>query len=346
MNAPKRILDNSETRGLERRLLEAGSGIRLAPERKALLWQTIAAQLPPAPPDPQDPSPREGPAGHPTLAPEGIHALPTSPSLTPAGSAENHPAPPGSAKNHPDLPDTPLGPIPGLPAPLAASGAKLALGAVILALGGVGYLWASSPASVPAEMARHQEPALSAAPQKTAPPALSAIPPRSPTPESTRPQPPSEATAVALTTARRDPPSEGNPPTRLLAPEPATAESATPAAPVAPASADPFPAASAPPTPAEIAQQERANLMKEEAQLTIAARSALRSGNPGEALRLLEQARVKFGGGRLGQEREALIIEALGRSGQRDQARTRAEAFLKAFPSSPFAPDVRIFAPQ
>jgi outer membrane protein assembly factor BamD (BamD/ComL family) len=79
--------------------------------------------------------------------------------------------------------------------------------------------------------------------------------------------------------------------------------------------------------------------------MTRAARSALRSGNPGEALRLIQQIQGKFGAGLLGQEREALTIEALGRSGQREQARTRAEAFLRAFPSSPHAQDVRMFAP-
>jgi hypothetical protein len=48
----------------------------------------------------------------------------------------------------------------------------------------------------------------------------------------------------------------------------------------------------------------------------------------------------------LGQEREALTIEALAKSGQSALARRRAEAFLRVHPSSPYVADVRRIAEQ
>jgi hypothetical protein len=44
------------------------------------------------------------------------------------------------------------------------------------------------------------------------------------------------------------------------------------------------------------------------------------------------------------QEREALTIEALARTGRRAEANRRAEAFLRAFPGSPHAAAVRELA--
>jgi hypothetical protein len=46
----------------------------------------------------------------------------------------------------------------------------------------------------------------------------------------------------------------------------------------------------------------------------------------------------------LGQEREALTIQALALSGQRDAARTRARAFIAKFPTSPHAQILSRFA--
>jgi hypothetical protein len=59
-----------------------------------------------------------------------------------------------------------------------------------------------------------------------------------------------------------------------------------------------------------------------------------------ESLAVLE-ARSRFPRGALGQEREALTIEALARSGQSAAARRRAEAFLRQHPNSPYLADVR-----
>jgi hypothetical protein len=81
--------------------------------------------------------------------------------------------------------------------------------------------------------------------------------------------------------------------------------------------------------------------LAEEAQSLVEARRLLRSGAIAAAQAALEKADREFAGGRLGQEREALLIEALARGGQRDLARGRAAAFLRNYPSSPHAVDVR-----
>jgi hypothetical protein len=79
----------------------------------------------------------------------------------------------------------------------------------------------------------------------------------------------------------------------------------------------------------------------EESLAVLGIRQALRSGNYGLALGLLEQARGRFPRGALGQEREALMIEALAQSGARAAAEKRALAFLRAYPKSPYAVDVQ-----
>jgi hypothetical protein len=85
-------------------------------------------------------------------------------------------------------------------------------------------------------------------------------------------------------------------------------------------------------------------LLREESQAVLEIRRVLRAGDATSALRLLERARARFTHPVLGQEREALTIEALARSGARDAAERRAAAFLRAYPKSPHAADVRAFA--
>jgi hypothetical protein len=58
---------------------------------------------------------------------------------------------------------------------------------------------------------------------------------------------------------------------------------------------------------------------------------------------LLDAARTEFAEGALVQEREALSIEALSRSGQREAADRRAAAFLRAYPGSPHVASVKTF---
>lgn len=85
----------------------------------------------------------------------------------------------------------------------------------------------------------------------------------------------------------------------------------------------------------------RASQLRDETEAVLAARQALRSNDPTKALRLLEQARQKFRNGVLTEEREALTIDALARSGNRSRAEERAKAFLIAHPRSPHASDVQ-----
>jgi len=95
-----------------------------------------------------------------------------------------------------------------------------------------------------------------------------------------------------------------------------------------------------PPLPSE-PRRPSGNQLLEESRAVLGARAALRAGDAARALTLLERARSQFPRGRLDQEREALTIEALARSGQSAKARLRAEKFLQAYPQSPYAADVR-----
>jgi len=78
-----------------------------------------------------------------------------------------------------------------------------------------------------------------------------------------------------------------------------------------------------------------------ESQRLVAARSFLRSGHPAQALAALDALRRELPNGELGQEREALTIEALQALGRTAEARRRGEAFLARYPASPHAAGVR-----
>ena len=88
---------------------------------------------------------------------------------------------------------------------------------------------------------------------------------------------------------------------------------------------------------------ERATMLREESRQVSEARDALRRGDAPGALVQLEQIRGRFPGGLLVQEREALTIEALARSGRRSDASARAAAFLQAYPTSMLAERVQTF---
>lgn len=90
-------------------------------------------------------------------------------------------------------------------------------------------------------------------------------------------------------------------------------------------------------------EEARRSRLREESALVSEARGALRAGNAAEALTRLESARARFPDGVLGQEREALTIEALARSGQGALASARARAFLAAHPSSAHAERIQTF---
>ena len=137
------------------------------------------------------------------------------------------------------------------------------------------------------------------------------------------------AASVAPASPPADPKLEAAPPPASAAPS---------ATPLHPASAHP---SKAPSTPAPVVPSSSGSEASEESRVVGAARDALRSGNPGAALALLSEAQRRFGGGVLGQEREALSIEALAKSGQRALARTRGESFLKNYAHSPYAARIR-----
>ncbi len=96
--------------------------------------------------------------------------------------------------------------------------------------------------------------------------------------------------------------------------------------------------------PALAASAVRESQLKAEAASLSSAREALRAGRLTDAFAQLEASRRQFSAPELYQEREALTIELLSRSGQPAVAQQRAEAFLKRFPESPHADQVRRFA--
>ena len=103
---------------------------------------------------------------------------------------------------------------------------------------------------------------------------------------------------------------------------------------------------SAPVVPGHTVVPAQNSRLAEEARTVLDARTELERGNPAAALHLLEAARVDFPNGSLGQEREALAIEALAASGRKDAASVRARAFLRRFPGSPHASNVGRFVVQ
>jgi len=137
-------------------------------------------------------------------------------------------------------------------------------------------------------------------------------------------------------------PVEAPAPTASAAP-PLAAPSSTDAAGAAPATSPGSPAGADPAAPVPGSADDRERLLREEREMVNQARTALRGGDTGGAMRLLEQARQKFPGGALGQEREALAIETLAKSGAREAASTRAAAFIKAHPTSPHAARLQVF---
>ncbi len=70
------------------------------------------------------------------------------------------------------------------------------------------------------------------------------------------------------------------------------------------------------------------------------AREAL-AANPGTALSLAEQHREQFHPGRLAQEREVIAITALVRLGRPTSAEKRADQFMRTYPGSAYAGQIR-----
>jgi hypothetical protein len=88
-------------------------------------------------------------------------------------------------------------------------------------------------------------------------------------------------------------------------------------------------------------QASRENQLKQEAMELAQAKRLLAGGQAQPALTLLEQSGQRFPNGALGHEREALIVEALLRSGRQDLGQARARSFLARYPESPLAGRIR-----
>jgi hypothetical protein len=113
-------------------------------------------------------------------------------------------------------------------------------------------------------------------------------------------------------------------------------------APIAPTATEAA-AAALPAQPHDLATSRQSQL-REESRLLREARTALRSGSPARALSVLEESRAKHPQMVLGQEHEALSVEALVASGSRAAARARARAFIARFPTSPHVTKLRSIA--
>lgn len=97
------------------------------------------------------------------------------------------------------------------------------------------------------------------------------------------------------------------------------------------------------PSTSASASSSLATRLREESALIEHARNALRVGSYPAAQGFLDTARTKFPNGVLVQERKALEIETLYRSGKRAAAAAMADEFLEKYPGSPHAAKVREF---
>jgi hypothetical protein len=129
--------------------------------------------------------------------------------------------------------------------------------------------------------------------------------------------------------------------------EPLAAKPAAPAPSVAavvrpPPATAPVRAPSAASSPAEqpVLQPSPPRTAADETRAIAHARSLLAS-NPSDALAALEQIRKDFPAGYFGEERRALTIFALLRTGNRAAAVERAKAFIRSYPNGPFTDKIR-----
>ena len=85
----------------------------------------------------------------------------------------------------------------------------------------------------------------------------------------------------------------------------------------------------------------RLSQLEAETRALRSARNELRAGKLADAFATLETSRRQVTVPELYQEREALMIELLQRSGQTSAAKERAQAFLSRFPESPHSEQLR-----
>jgi hypothetical protein len=96
--------------------------------------------------------------------------------------------------------------------------------------------------------------------------------------------------------------------------------------------------------PSAAGEGARESVSDEEIRRILLARRALREGDCGAAIRLLEATRAGAGAFGLAEEREVLAIAALACEGRTEEATARAEAFLATHPRSIHAASMRRIA--
>ena len=84
-------------------------------------------------------------------------------------------------------------------------------------------------------------------------------------------------------------------------------------------------------------EERQKSLLREEALELARAKNLLENGQPEATLLLLNESSQRFPTGALTQEREALALEGLVRSGKHELARQRARALLARYPKNPLA---------
>ncbi len=120
-----------------------------------------------------------------------------------------------------------------------------------------------------------------------------------------------------------------------------------PLPPPPPAAPAPPPVVAAPAAPSAPAAQAPSSLPSRSSQLSAErvlldeARAALAQGDPDRALDRLERHRRTFAAPILGEERDAMRVEALAKASRGDEARAAAAAFRKRWPDSLFASAVQ-----
>jgi hypothetical protein len=237
----------------------------------------------------------------------------------------------------PGVPDAASAPV-APPAASAAAAAKLSGTATLVALGkgfalGVGVsLAAAGVGRFERAPAKEVEPAV-AAPVARDTPAVAA-------PQQVNPHPELPETPESPVVARFS----GTPPVASSSAEP-TLPLATATVPSSPVEARGPGSSSVAAFPLADGQAaSRASRLEEEAAMLRRARAELRGGRLAEAFATLEASRERFSLPELAQEREALLIELLYRSGQRASAGEKARSFLSRYPESPHAAKVRSIA--
>jgi hypothetical protein len=309
MSAPKRWLEEGggATRS-ERDLLRLGRSQEPPPEAKAAIWTALLAQIPPIPPG----------SGGGCAAPGagGANAAAGAKAASAAGAASGGSAPVAVAVG---------GGL--LKSALIGAGSAIALIATYTV---VTPARAPTVAPTPAmlETAAEQNPGVHSAPGASKGASAAPAPAAQSAPE------------IAGSPAIADSPSAPEAPSAAASAEP-RAGSAAPS--IGHDSRGSWGSSAASPSPAAPAMNRETRLLEESRRLAEA-RDALRRGNASGALSRLDELQRAVPGGILGQEREALAIEALAKSGRSAEAQARARAFLQAHPTSPHATRVETFA--